>query len=297
MALYPCDTKTNEHGRELAQHGTALFPVACYHDNLTEKTVPWHWHTELEAFVVSEGTAVAAAGTDRITVKQGEGFFINSGVLHAVWTYGDEVCRLHSVVFHPRLIGGSIDSVFCQKYTEPLINHPNLRSVYFDHTNTWMAEAAQTINAAWFACAEEPSGYEFHARNALSLLVALLMEHCPAISKHPSKKALRDEERIKIMIQYIQENYVTKLDTASIAESVSISESECLRCFRSTIGMPPMQYVREFRLQKASELLSSTEMGIAEIGTQCGFFDASYFTKTFHEQKGFTPSEYRNSHL
>lgn len=295
MALSPCDSQTDKQGRELTQHGTAAFPAACYYDNLTEEPVPWHWHTELEVFVVSEGSAVAAAGTDRIPLKQGEGIFINSGVLHAVRASGDEVCRLHSVVFHPRLVGGGIDSVFWQKYMEPLIGHFDLKSVLLDGSEPWRKEAAQIIESAWSACVEEPPFYEFQVRSALSRLVSFLLQSCPAVSRQPSKKALRNEERIKTMLRYIHENYETALDTAAVAESASISKSECLRCFRSIVGMPPMQYVREFRLQRAAELLTSTEIGIAEIGAQCGFLDASYFTKTFREQKGCTPSEYRRA--
>lgn len=47
MALSPCCTELDENGRELNAHGTAAFPVACYHDQLEIDPVPWHWHEEL----------------------------------------------------------------------------------------------------------------------------------------------------------------------------------------------------------------------------------------------------------
>ena len=95
------------------------------------------------------------------------------------------------------------------------------------------------------------------------------------------------------MLQFIQENYALEIDTGDIARSAAISESECLRCFRSTIGASPIQYLKQFRVQKAAELLLSTGKDIGEVGGQCGFQDASYFTKTFRELKGSTPSAYR----
>ena len=54
MALSPCCTELDENGRELNAHGTAAFPVACYHDQLEIDPVPWHWHEELEVLVVTE---------------------------------------------------------------------------------------------------------------------------------------------------------------------------------------------------------------------------------------------------
>ena len=44
MALSACNTETDSAGRELTVHGTAAFPIACYHDDLEAAPVPWHWH-------------------------------------------------------------------------------------------------------------------------------------------------------------------------------------------------------------------------------------------------------------
>lgn len=49
MGLSQCAAATSKEGRELACHGQAEFPVACYHDDLSRNPVPWHWHPELEA--------------------------------------------------------------------------------------------------------------------------------------------------------------------------------------------------------------------------------------------------------
>lgn len=131
------------------------------------------------------------------------------------------------------------------------------------------------------------------ARSALSELVLLLHEYIPASQKAASARTLRNAERIKQMLQFLQEHYMDELDTASIARSASISESECLRCFRSEIGITPIQYLRQMRIQKAAQLLLSEDYKISDIASMCGFQDMSYFTKTFREIKGCPPTEYR----
>lgn len=295
MALSECTNRINSQGRELVDHGTALFPVACYHDDLGTMDVPWHWHDELEVVVVTEGKTTVAAGADKYVVKQGEGFFVNAGILHAAWDMENSGCRFHSIVFHPRLVGGGIDSVFWQSYIQPLIGNHLLPSLWFDGSEAWHQDILDAIEEAWQNCVKEGAGYEFRVRAALSQAVFLLSGYHPIISNQPSAKALRDGERMKTMLHYISEHYREELNTALIAKSVMISESECLRCFRSTIGTPPIQYVRQFRIQKASELLTSTEQKITDIAIQSGFQDMSYFTKTFRELKGCTPSEYRSN--
>lgn len=293
MALNPCATRTNRDGMELVRHGTALFPVGCYHDHLAEEPVPWHWHVEMEGIRVSEGTAEIAAGTERFAVRRGEGFFINSGVLHAVRDQGDTGCRLQSAVFHPRLVGGSADSVFWQEYVQPLLSESGRKCVYLDGSRPWHREAVEAIETAWENCRAEPPGYHFRVRESLSRLVFLLSRSRPAGTLPPPKKALREEERVKRMLQFIQENFAAELTVEDIAKSAMISESECLRCFRNTIGVPPGQYLKQFRIQKAAELLVSAARSAAETGAACGFPDPSYFTKTFRELKGCTPAQYR----
>lgn len=295
MTLHVCESNlTDEQGRELTEHGTALFPVACYHDNISEKAVSWHWHVELELLMVETGTArVSVNGTDR-TVKRGEGVFINTGLLHGAWPEGGETCCLYSMVFHPRLVGGSVDSILWQKYMEPLLSDPCRPFVHFTNVLQWEKDASNAIQAAWRACVSEMEGFEFAVREHLSRLVLLLTKNCPAAEKKPTEKILRDGERIKGMLQYIQEHYHEELTLAKIAGSAAVCESECLRCFRSMIGSTPIQYVKQIRIQKAAELLTTTNRKISDIGAACGFQEMSYFAKTFRELKGCTPGQYRN---
>lgn len=297
MPIALCNTEVDSKGRELAEHGTTAFPVACYHDDLSKEEVPWHWHEELEAAVVTQGRAIVAAGKEKYTIHSGEGFFVNSGILHGCWDVDTSGCRFHSIVFHPRLVGGSLDSVFYQSYVQPLAENHGLESIHFRSDVPWQAEALSAIEKAWQTCVREGYGYEFRARSALSELILLLQGHVSVPAMQPGEKARRDAARIKLMLHYIHEHCADELNTKRIARSAAISDSECLRCFRSTIGTTPIQYVRQYRIQRAAHLLTATQLRIGDICAQCGFQDISYFTKTFREIKGCTPAQYRNVHL
>lgn len=296
MGLSFCDTVINEQGKELIDHGTGLFPIACYEDDLLKESVPWHWHDDWEAVIVIEGSGIIAAGTTKYEVHKGEGMFINAGVLHAAWST-DSSCRFHSITFHPRLVGGSIDSIFWQNYVQPIIANKMLKHTYFDGSEAWHKEALKAIENAWQNCVHEPAGYEFSVRSALSQLVLNLFTYQPVILKRPSEKALRNSNRIKAMLQFIEAHYSEQINSAMIANAAMVSESEALRCFKNIIGTPPIQYLKQFRIQKATELLTSTKETVSEIGAQCGFQDISYFVKTFRKQKKCTPSEYRKNNI
>ena len=98
------------------------------------------------------------------------------------------------------------------------------------------------------------------------------------------------------MMQYIQDHFTDQLTTNEIAASAMISPSECLRCFHNTIGITPIQYTKYYRVQRAADQLVATDRKIADIGSDCGFQEMSYFAKAFREIMGITPSEYRKKH-
>lgn len=293
MALTECNTTVDEHGRELLEHGTTAFPIACYHDDFRISDVPWHWHEEWEAVLITGGSCLVAAGSQKVMLHAGEGFFIPSGVLHGCWDTENSGCRFHSMVFHPRLVGGSLDSIFHQQFVQPLLQSPGAELIPLKPDIPWQKEALEAIEAAWQHCVREESGFPFRVRNALSQLTFLLHSHLSPTVFSGSSKALRDAQRIKAMLSCIHSQYGSELSTAAIAASASVSESECLRCFRSTIGTTPIQYLKQYRLQQAARMLTDTDQKVSDIAVCCGFQDMSYFTRAFRETMGCVPTQYR----
>ena len=294
MPISVCNITLDDHGQELEKHGTTAFPIACYDDDISVSPVPWHWHEDLEAIVVTEGSLLVGCGSEQFAVHTGEGFFINTGVLHGCWAYQSAYCRIHSIVFHPRLVGGAPDSIFFQKYLHPLMENRINGSLFLSPQTPWQAEIIDCIEAAWLAVNREPVGYEFDVWVHLSKIIQLLHNNLPVSNSNLSPKSQRDAQRIKGMMQFIHGHYSEKITVAEIAQSVSISESECLRCFRNTVQLTPNQYLRQYRIQQAAKLLASTEEKISAIANACGFDDLSFFAKTFRELTGVSPSQYRN---
>ena len=294
--LFECNTTVDRYFREQVQHGTTAFPCACYYDDLTKEDVPWHWHDELEAAIVTQGVIHVVIGSEQFDLDTGDGFFVNASALHSCQGLTPDGCRLHSLVFHPRLIGGSAESSFNQAYVLPVTQNKGFAGMRLDRDNPWQKDVLDALEAAWQACVQEPARFDLKVRYMLSGALALIAEHVVSMKTDVSPKHLRDSERIKAMLQFIMDNYGEAINTAAIAHSVSVSESECLRCFRATIGTTPIRYLREYRIEQAANRLAGSQASISDIAAACGFGDISFFTKTFREMKGDTPKTYRKKH-
>lgn len=293
MDIPICSLTTTASGRELATHGTKGFPSGFYLSDLYLHPLPWHWHDEIELLIITKGTVRFKTLSNEFVLKEGDGLFFNSGVLHAAWDNDEKEMLIHSIVFHPRLVGGYEGSVFWDKYLNPLLTDPSLKCMHFSKNVSWQKEILLLIEDAWQAGFYKKKEYEFDVRTNLSHIVALLLSKSNPSKLPLSEKQLRDNQRMKLMLQYIEEHLSDSIEITDIAKTAMISVSECLRCFKHSIGTTPIQYVKQLRIQKAAELLSSSELSITEVATECGFQEMSYFSKSFRQTHGCTPSEYK----
>lgn len=293
MAIEAVNSRVSDDQRELVEHGSAGFPIACYDMLDTRDFVSLHWHEEMEAIVVTGGSLRFSSEQGSTELGSGEALFINSNALHGAWEAGPQGYHVRTVVFFPRLVGAGVDSVFWQKYISPVLGNAALKQLPLRPDVPWQREAIDFINRTWENCRDEGYGYELRVRDALSHMMALLCAHCPADSTGPSARDLRRAERARQMVSFIHANFADPVTAADIAAAAAVSESESVRCFRSVLGMPPIQYLRQYRIMRAAQLLQTTSRTAAEISGLCGFQDQSYFTRSFREQLGKTPAEYR----
>ncbi len=84
------------------------------------------------------------------------------------------------------------------------------------------------------------------------------------------------------------------LDVSEMASASDQSEEMFLHTLYRLTGKGPNEYLLDYRLKRAVEMLETTDQTIAEIALNCGFADASLFNRQFFKKTGFLPSKYRD---
>lgn len=100
------------------------------------------------------------------------------------------------------------------------------------------------------------------------------------------------ENLIQIMNNNI-ENYNLNIDF--LASELKMSRTVFFNKLKSLTGFSPVEFVREIRLQRASEYILNTNLNFSEIAYRVGFEDPRYFSRCFKQKFGKTPSEYRSA--
>jgi hypothetical protein len=119
------------------KHGTEEFPCTYYLDKYYNSAYPWHWHDELELAFVQKGNLIVSINEHRYTLREGEGIFINSGVLHAYSGMENIECLYPNLLFNASLIYGTQKSVFWKKYLQPLIEAINISHIILRGDVPW----------------------------------------------------------------------------------------------------------------------------------------------------------------
>lgn len=83
------------------------------------------------------------------------------------------------------------------------------------------------------------------------------------------------------------------LSLAEVARECELSVAQFARAFKRSTGMPPYRYLLERRMERARELLVSSELPLADVAISCGFADQSHFTKAFQKRVGVSPGAFR----
>ena len=297
MPLSPAQSHTDITNWETKTHGTPAFPAACYLVELPGHQFKAHWHAEFELLYVKSGEIRLFADAQQFLLPEGTGAFINANVLHTAELAPHCKCALLlHIVFHPRLLGGHDESIYWEKYINPLMYNTGYPLQLFapkSPEDDWQKDVLEWHNAAWEAIAHDAHGYEITARNRLSQILLALSDRQAKDTIAPSKVRVKNQTRLKDMLAYIYEHYFEPLTLEDLANAGGISKSACTRCFKEALDTTPLQYVKRFRLQAAANRLRETDWMVSEIGTRCGFEEMGYFAAQFKQLYGLTPSEYR----
>lgn len=135
---------------------------------------------------------------------------------------------------------------------------------------------------------------ELNKRNSIDEKKTYITDVFRKISQFASDNKYRQQSRILEKINlYLEENYSKDISLDTVAEVVNLSASYLSFIFKESSGLNFVDYVNQFRLQKAKELLCNTSYNIAQVAELVGYNSANSFSKVFKKYNGISPGQYR----
>ncbi|MHA4806591.1 AraC family transcriptional regulator [Flavitalea flava] len=114
-----------------------------------------------------------------------------------------------------------------------------------------------------------------------------------ALTTNKNKGLDVDEQSMAQAKFFLREHLEGPLDMKQLLKELPISYSKFRKMFKQTTGQSPNQYHLNLRLDKAKELLNTTNLNVTEVAYQLGFESVFYFSKLFKKKNGESPKSYR----
>ena len=285
----------DKSGLELGSRGSWAFPATGgAHPGILSHyeggRFECHFHPETEITLIAEGEMYYQANDKVFLLREGDGIFVNSNVMHAGWKSEASDCKYFPMNFSTVLVSGHENSRIEERYVEPLLRDNLIPYAVFYDKNEEDRPFLALLRDYQKLLAERRDGYELLVKSLLCRFWFLLYERAKA---GESVCPDRGVTAVKETIAYMEAHFAERLTLEQLAGVCSFSRSEFCRIFRRYTGRTPFEYLQHLRVRRSLRLLEDRSLSVTEIAERTGFAGSSYYAEIFRRYMNMSPLEYR----
>jgi len=234
---------------------------------------------EYQINYITEGSGVFETSTDQFQVVPGSMLILRPGMWHRYKPDPQTGWNEHYIGFN----GNFCENLFCEGFFQA--GKPVLFVGFQESLLKLFFEIVQSVK-------DEKTGHQqVSAANTMLMLSKIL-----SVVRNQEFAGKSIERTIRKACMYFRENLNTNVNIEKLATDLNVGYSYFRQMFRKYTGISPTQYHLSLRIQKAKDLLVSTDQSFKEIALDLGFESYFYFSRIFKEKTGESPQEFRKGH-
>lgn len=254
----------------------------------------FHWHPELEISYIYEGTAQYHIDYDYFNSQSGDIILVRPNGMHSIHPIGDKSQRAETLLFHLDMVGYSLLDQTSLRYLQPLQNSRFKLVPCIKPGMSGYEAIKDCLFTIFDIYHKQGRHFELLLKARLQELIYLLYFHQYVLRKH-SDDMYRKNEKIRELIDYIHQHYQEELPIEMLADLFGYSKTHFMTVFKQYTGTSCTEFIIQYRLSKACDLLVNSIKPILEISTEVGFNNLSNFNRQFKRYYQITPSQYRKT--
>ena len=249
---------------------------------------PVHFHPEFELNFIYNGKGVQRIIGDHMQeIEDYELVLIGPNLFHGWTLHNCKQKEIHEITlqFHDNLLQDSLLNRSLMKPIKKLFED-SFYGVLFSRA-TAIAAYSKIRNLS------KLEGLEYFLSFISLLHFLAISEGQKKLSSYsPTTENFHNSEKIKIIYEYVKENFREKLKFKDVAALVNMTEVSFSRFIKKRTGKTFIDYLNDVRIGFASQWLLENDESIAEIAYKAGFNNVSNFNRIFKSRKNCTPTEY-----
>lgn len=256
---------------------------------------PKHKHNFIEIIYVYKGSFKHIVNSQELTLKEGELIFLNQQIYHEILPSEYRDIAINFIIkpefFNYILTFLDNDNIICNFLLTTLYtNHVKAEYLYFKVSKN--KEIHETIYKIIWELYKPSTMSEAKIKLLIGLLLIELAKNSDSIEGYSANNYER--KLVLDTLNYIDTNYKTAA-LFEISKKLIQPNYKLSRIVKKYTELTFNELLQEKRLNKAVELLKSTDLPISEIAQSIGYENLTYFYKIFKEKYNTTPKNFRNS--
>lgn len=264
-----------------SEFARSVFVERCAHKN-GNKMSRFHYHDCYEIFLLESGETELFDVEKRCVLKPGDAMIFSPYQFHRVYSEigYERTCiyiteRFLSKYYTAQAIEILTGGICGKKVTLGKDEYMNVQK----QSERILLEDSDGLGGRAFLYAGD-----------ILLTLSSCAESLDAVGRDPGGNISRT-------LEYISENYRHIKDIDEIAEYVHLTKYHLCRMFKREVGITLISYLNYVKIQRACELLITTELSVTETAVECGFNSSVYFSSVFKRVTGQSPNEFRKNPL
>ena len=263
-----------------------------HHGDLTDVE---HWHDFAELVIITEGYGTHSIDGIDYPVFAGDIFIFQGKTKH--YFKERHGLTMHNIMYDNRNLQHSFKNLQGDAgYNAMFLLEPAYRRRHrfksrLHISRRSLAHVETIVHKIKNEQEQQLAGYD-------TLILSMLLELIVFFSRQYSKVDVPQAQalyRIGKIISKLELQYQNNWNIAQLAKVAGMSKSSLIVAFKDATGYSPIDYLIRIRLQKAAELLITTDEPLGEIAVQCGFHDSNYLTRQFRRVYNSTPRQFRKN--
>lgn len=242
-----------------------------------------HAHDFLELSILLEGEALYTIAGKQYHLHSGTVLLFNPNTIHGQFQPEDTYSHQLHIGITNLSLEGLEPNVFPNK--SAILNLGELFSPFFDR-------AWQLVNEVH----EERSQYLLMIKGLVTEMLVMILRNLDehrenTVEVQLSSNDRRKQDLVNHAVYYLETHHEEDITLDSLAETLLVSPTYLSKTFKERMGVSPINYLIQIRLNRAKELLKDKDLTVKEVAHSVGYDDAYYFSKLFKKYNGKAPSQ------
>ena len=245
----------------------------------------------MEIIEITSGNVTVQIGTEFAEAHEGDFLYVPPTMVFKIEALEGEA-GMRSMVFDSSIIEANMENFDTEIFYMFYVQSKN-KIVVFDKGHPVYKTLKKYMQESYDEYVSKDVCYKLPIRANIYLMMTALLRYYCGSKNELDRMIYHNVMRLRPVITYIAEHYKEKIYIETLSDMITVSPDYFTKMFKDSIGRTPIDYINGLRINRAMQMLATTDISVNDISDGLGFSNSNYFHKIFKQYMDTSPAAYR----